>query len=144
MFDFDATLPLMALQFILLAVVLNAIFYKPLNKVLDERAEFLRRQKGEAKERLAKATGLTAKYEQQLGEARRQSQDIIAAAQADAKRLADEQIAEAQRQAQAERESAAQEIEQEKQAAMQALEQQVEALSRQILEKLLGPELAIK
>jgi F-type H+-transporting ATPase subunit b len=144
MFDFDATLPLMALQFILLAVVLNAIFYKPLSKVLDERAGFLRSQKTEARERLAKAENLTAQYEQQLGEARRQSQDVIASAQGDAKRLADEQIAEAQRQAQAQREQAAQEIEQEKQAAMAVLEQQVEALSRQILEKLLGPELVIK
>jgi F-type H+-transporting ATPase subunit b len=144
MFDFDATLPLMALQFILLAIVLNAIFYKPISKVLDERAQFLRSQKTESRERLAKAESLTAQYEQQLGEARRQSQDIIAAAQAEAKRLADGQIAEAQGRATAQREQAAQEIEQEKQAAMEVLEQQVEALSRQILEKLLGPELAIK
>jgi F-type H+-transporting ATPase subunit b len=144
MFDFDATLPLMALQFILLAAVLNAIFYKPLNKVLDERAEFLRSQKTAARERLTKVESLTAQYEQQLGEARRQSQDIIAAAQAEAKRLADGQIAEAQQQAIAQREQAAQEIEQEKQAAMQVLEQQVEALSQQILKKLLGPELVIK
>jgi len=37
MFDFDATLPFMALQFLLLAALLNAIFYKPLTKALDER-----------------------------------------------------------------------------------------------------------
>ena len=141
MFDFDATLPLMALQFVLLAIVLNAIFYKPLNKALDERAEYIRSQKAGERERLVKAEQLTKQYEQQLGEARRQSQEIIAAAQADAKRTADEQIAQAQREAQARREQAAQEIEQEKQTAMQPLEQQVEALSRQILEKLLGPEL---
>ena len=32
MFDFDATLPLMAVQFLLLMVALNAVFYKPLMK----------------------------------------------------------------------------------------------------------------
>ncbi|MGL5796158.1 MAG: F0F1 ATP synthase subunit B', partial [Waterburya sp.] len=37
MFDFDATLPLMAVQFLLLTALLNAVFYKPLTKVLDER-----------------------------------------------------------------------------------------------------------
>jgi F-type H+-transporting ATPase subunit b len=141
MFDFDATLPLMALQFILLAFILNAIFYKPLNKVLDERADYIRNNQSQARERLLKAEQVTKQYELQIAEARRQSQDIIAAAQADAKRIADRQIAEAQQEAQARREQAAQEIEQEKQVAMQSLEQQVDALSRQILEKLLGAEL---
>ena len=35
LFDFNATLPLMALQILLLMVVLNAIFYTPIAKVLD-------------------------------------------------------------------------------------------------------------
>ena len=38
-------------------------------------------------------------------------------------------------------EAAAQEIEQQRQEALKTLEQQVDTLSRQILEKLLGPEL---
>ena len=141
MFDFDATLPLMAVQFLLFMVLLNAIFYKPLNKILDERAQLIRQNKTEAKERVAKADTLARQYEQQLAEARRESQAVIATAQADAKKIADEQIAQAQRQAQAQKEEAAREIERQKQEALQALEQQVDALSSQILEKLLGPEL---
>lgn len=141
MFDFDATLPLMALQFVVLAVLLNAVFYKPLGKALDERADYIRKNEQEARERLAKAQNLAQEYELQLGDARRQSQEIIAAAQAQAKQIADEKIAQAQREAIAQKEAAAIEIEQQKQEAMAALEQQVEALSRQILEKILGHEL---
>ncbi|WP_013325417.1 F0F1 ATP synthase subunit B' [Gloeothece verrucosa] len=141
MFDFDATLPLMALQFIVLAVVLNAVFYKPIGKALDERADYIRSNEKEAKERLAKAQTLASEYEIQLADARKQSQEIIAAAQAQAKAIADGKIAQAQREAIAQKEAAAKEIEQQKQEAMTALEQQVEALSRQILEKILGPEL---
>ena len=37
LFDFNATLPLMAIQFILLTVVLTFVFYKPVSKVLEER-----------------------------------------------------------------------------------------------------------
>ena len=33
LFDFNATLPLMALQIILLSVVLTFVFYKPVSKV---------------------------------------------------------------------------------------------------------------
>ncbi|MGL5923196.1 F0F1 ATP synthase subunit B' [Chroococcidiopsis sp.] len=144
MFDFDATLPLMALQFLLLASVLNVIFYKPLTKALDDRDNYVRTNNVEAKERLAKAERLAKEYEQQIADARRQSQKVVADAQADAQRIAAEKIAEAQKEAQAQREQAAQEIEQQQQAAMASLQQQVDALSRQIVEKLLGSELVAK
>ena len=141
MFDFDATLPLMALQFILLAVILNAIFFGPLGKVLDERDEYLRANERDSQEKLAKTEALTKEYELQLADARKQSQAILAAAQAEAQKLADENMAQAQGLAQARKEAAAQEIEREKALAMEALEKQVDALSRQILEKLVGAQL---
>ncbi|MBD2446812.1 F0F1 ATP synthase subunit B' [Nostoc sp. FACHB-152] len=142
MFDFDATLPFMALQFLLLAALLNVIFYKPLTKVLDDRDNYIRTNTLEAKERLAKAERLAQEYEQQLADARRQSQAVVESAQAEAKKITAQKIAEAQQEAQAQREKASIEIEQQKQEAMRSLEQQVDALSRQILEKLLGPSLA--
>ena len=141
MFDFDATLPLMALQFIILAFVLNAVFYKPLNKVLDERADHIRNNESDARERLAKAKAITQEYEQQITDARRQSQVIITEAQDAARRIAAEKVAEAQREAQQQKETAAQEIETQRQSALGSLEQEVSALSQQIVGKLLGPEL---
>lgn len=141
MFDFDATLPLMALQFVILAFLLNAIFYKPLNKVLDERADYIRNNETDARDCIAKANAITQSYEQQVTDARRQSQAIIADAQVEARRLAAEKIAEAQREAQQQKEAAAQDIEAQRQSALSSLEQEVAALSEQILHKLLGPEL---
>ncbi len=90
---------------------------------------------------MAKAERLAQEYEQQLADARRQSQATIEAAQTEAKEITAQKIAEAQKEAQAQREQAAVEIEQQKQEAMRSLEQRVDALSRQILEKLLGPSL---
>jgi F-type H+-transporting ATPase subunit b len=141
MFDFDATLPLMALQFILLAVILNAIFYKPLGKVLDERAEYIRQAENDAKEKLAKTEELTKAYELQISDARKQAQEILATAQAEAQQVAAQKVAQAQAEAIAQKEAASLEIAQQKNAAMQSLEQQVDALSRQIIEKILGREL---
>ncbi|MFN4953293.1 MAG: F0F1 ATP synthase subunit B' [Aphanizomenon sp.] len=142
MFDFDATLPLMALQFLLLAALLNAIFYKPMTKVLDDRANYVRTNNLDARDRLAKAESLTKEYEQQLASARRQSQVTIETAQNEAKKITAQKIAQAQQEAQVQREQAAKEIEQQKQAAMATLDAQVDALSNQILEKLLGSALA--
>jgi F-type H+-transporting ATPase subunit b len=141
MFDFDATLPLMALQFLLLAALLNAIFYKPLTKVLDDRDNYIRTSKVEAAERISKAERLTKEYEQQLADARKQAQKAIADAEADAQTIYSQKIAEAQKEVQGQREQAAREIEEQKATAMRELEQQVESLSRQIRDKLLGPTL---
>jgi F-type H+-transporting ATPase subunit b len=141
LFDLDATLPLMAIQFLILVLILNAVFYKPLGKALDERNDYVRNNQLQAQERLSKAEQMAKQYEQELAAARKQSQTIVAEAQAEAQKIAAEKMAEAQKEASARTEQAAQEIEQQKQAAMASLQQQVDALSRQILEKLLGSEL---
>lgn len=137
MFDFDATLPLMAVQFLILVALLNAVFFKPLTKVIEERSDYIRTNETEARERLAKAERLAQQYEEELATTRRQYQATIAAAQADAQKLAAQTVAQAQQEAQAQREQVQRELDQQKQAAMQSLEQQVEALSHQILDKLL-------
>ena len=93
LFDIDATLPLMAIQFLLLAVILNAVFYKPLGNAIDERNDFIRNNQLEAQERLKKAEKLAQQYEQELAGARRQSQTVIADAQAQAEKIAAEKIA---------------------------------------------------
>ena len=141
LFDLDATLPLVAIQFLILVLILNATFYKPLGTAIDQRNDYVRKNQLDAQERLAKAEQMAKQYEQELAAARKRSQTIVAEAQADAQKIAAEKMAEAQREAQAQREQAFQEIEQQKQAAMASLQQQVDALSRQILEKLLGTEL---
>jgi len=141
LFDLDATLPLMAIQFLVLALILNATLYKPLGKAIDGRNEYVRNNQLDAQERLLKAQKLAEQYEQELAGARRQAQATIAEAQTEAQKIAAQKIAAAQQEAQAQREKAAGEIEQQKQQALASLEAQVDALSRQILEKLLGADL---
>lgn len=138
LFDLDATLPLMAVQFVILAVLLNALFYKPLGNAIDERDGYVRGNKVDATERLAKAEQIAKEYQQELAETRRKAQTIIADAQEAAQKAAAETIAVAQQEAQAQREQAQREIDEQKQAAMSVLEQQVDQLSEQILNKLLS------
>lgn len=142
LFDLDATLPLMAIQFLLLALILNATFYKPLGTAIDERNDYVRDNQLDAQARLEKAQRLAEQYEGELAGARRQSQAAIASSQAEAQKIAASKIADAQADAQAQREQAAKEIEVSKQEALTSLEGEVDNLSRQILEKLLGADLA--
>ncbi|MEL6602332.1 MAG: F0F1 ATP synthase subunit B' [Cyanobacteria bacterium J06614_10] len=138
LFDLNATLPLMAIQFLILMAVLNAIFYKPLGQAIDERDAYVRGAKADAQERLAKAEKLAAEYEQSLADTRREARSVIEAAQADAQKIASEKQAAAQQEAAAQREAVQKELDAQKAEAFGQLETQVEALSEQILGKLLG------
>lgn len=74
LFDFDATLPLVAIQFILLMVILNIIFYNPLLGIITERNDFILNNLAKASEILASANKLTAEYEEQLTGIRKKAQ----------------------------------------------------------------------
>lgn len=141
LFDLDATLPLMALQFLILMAILNSLLYKPLGKAIDERSDYVRSSLKEARELKEKTESLAAQYENELRSVRRESQEIIAAAKAEAEQISNAKIQDAQQEVAAEKQKAADEIEAQKAEAMQTLEQQVDTLSNQILEKLLGAEL---
>ncbi|MGD1902999.1 MAG: F0F1 ATP synthase subunit B' [Geitlerinemataceae cyanobacterium] len=142
LFDFDATLPLMAVQFLILVAILNATFYKPIGKAIDERDDYVRGNETAARDRLAEVKQATEQYEKELAETRKQAQAIVAEARDAASKIAARDLSEAQAEAIRKREAAAAEIEQQKQVAFESLRGQVDALSRQMLEKLLGSELA--
>merc|ERR1712100_319229 len=79
----NATLPLQALQFILLTVLLTFIFYKPIGKLLEERETFISNNLAEASAKLLKADELCEQYETQLKEAKTGAQDVIAKAESE-------------------------------------------------------------
>jgi F-type H+-transporting ATPase subunit b len=138
LFDFNATLPIMMIQFVVLAALLNAVFYKPVGKMLDDRDEYIRNNSAGGEDRLAEAKRLTKQYEDDLANARRESQAVIAEAKTAAQKIASDELAVAQQAAQAEKEKASQEILAQKQAAFSTLEKDVDALSQQILAKLVN------
>ena len=74
LFDINATLPLVAIQFLLLMVVLNVILYNPLLTVIEERKEYILTNLSEASKILAEANKLTTQYEQELEDVRKQAQ----------------------------------------------------------------------
>jgi len=138
LFDINATLPLMAIQFLILAVVLNKVFYQPLGDAIDERDGYVNSSIVEAKKQLAQAEKIAQQYEQELAESRRQAQSIIAEAQAEAEKVASSQIASAQQEAQANKERVQKEIDEQKASAFEVLEGQVASLTQQMLDKLLS------
>ena len=81
LFDINLTLPLIAIQFILLTVVLNIILYSPLLSIIEERKEYILTNLGKASELLSEANKLTTQYEQELADARKEAQLEIISSQ---------------------------------------------------------------
>ena len=143
LFDFNATLPLMAMQFILLTVVLTFIFYKPVSKVIDERETYISGNLTQASEKLIKADELYNEYDEQLKTARVNAQAVIAQSEKEAKDVVALEITEARADAAKLIEKTNKELEAQKSLALEKLEAQVDELSQLIKEKLLGKEVVL-
>jgi F-type H+-transporting ATPase subunit b len=81
LFDIDATLPLVAIQFLLLMVILNIILYSPLLTIIEERKEYILTNLGKASEILTEANKLTTQYEEELTNVRKEAQLEITSSQ---------------------------------------------------------------
>ena len=92
LFDINATLPLVAIQFVILMFVLNIILYTPLLTIIEERKEYILTFLGKAAEILAEANVLTAQYEEELTNIRKEAQLEITNSQKIHKEILDLEI----------------------------------------------------
>lgn len=143
LFDFNATLPLMAIQFVLLTIALTFIFYKPVAKVLEERETSINTNLAEASSKLLKAEELYKQYDAQLKEARTKAQLVISNSEKEAKDIVASEINQARQDASSLIQQTNKELEAQKSLALQKLESQVDELSQLIKEKVLGPKIKL-
>ena len=143
LFDFNATLPLMALQFVLLTTILTFVFYKPVAKVLEERETLISGNLTTASEKLLQADSWYEQYDEQLTEARKSAQSIILASEKEAKQIVASEIEQARKDAAKLIDKTNRELETQKTLALEKLETQVDELSDLIKEKLLGKEVVL-
>jgi F-type H+-transporting ATPase subunit b len=140
LFDLDATLPLMAAQVVLLTLILNSLFFRPVGRAVEEREGYVSTSRADAKEKLAQAQRLEAELVEQLKEARQQAQQLIVQAEQDADKLYREALALAQTEANSNRERARREIEVERDQALAALSVQSDRLGALIVDRLLASQ----
>jgi len=138
LFDFDATLPLMAVQVVLLTFILNSLFFKPVGKVVEEREGYVIASRAEAKKKLAEAEKLESDLREQLKEARLEAQKVINEAEQDSDQLYREAMALATAEANASREEARREIDSQKENALNQLKADAEKLGDLIVDRLLA------
>ena len=138
LFDFDATLPLMALQVVLLTFILNALFFRPVGRVVEVREVYVTTSRAEAKQKLAEAEKLELELKEQLKSARIAAQQLIQEAEKDSEQLYREALAIANADANAAREKARREIDAQRDSALSQLKGDAEKLGDLIVNRLLA------
>ena len=138
LFDLDATLPLMAVQVVLLTFLLNSLFFRPVGKVVEDREGYISTSRAEAKQKLAQVQRLEADLAEQLRGARQAAQAAIVDAEQEVDRLYREALATAEAEANRTREQARREIEAQRESAQSQLMAQVDQLSTTIINRLLA------
>ncbi len=137
LFDFDATLPLMAVQVVLLTFILNTLFFKPVGKVVEEREGYVLSSLAEAKKKLVQVEQLESDLKNQLKEARQAAQSVINEAEVDSENLYKEALALATSEANSSREEARLEIDSQKESALNQLKFDADKLGELIVDRLL-------
>ncbi|KKZ13496.1 MAG: ATP synthase F0F1 subunit B' [Candidatus Synechococcus spongiarum SP3] len=138
LFDFDATLPLMAIQVVILTFILNKLFFQPVGKVVEEREGFVATSHKGAKERLAQVQRLEQDLKAQLQKARQDAQVVITAAEDEVATLHQAALAEAKAEANKQREQARASIEADCSKADAVLVEESRRLADLIIERLVA------
>ena len=138
LFDLDATLPLMAVQVVLLTFLLNSLFFRPVGKVVEEREGYISTSLADAKQKLEQVEGLEADLTDQLRGARQAVQAAILEAEQEVDKLYREAIATTEAEANRTREKARREIEAQREQAQAQLMSKVDDFSAKIIQRLLA------
>ena len=137
LFDINATLPLMAIQVVILTYLLNTLFFKPVGKVVEKRENFVSTNISEAKKKLAEVEKLEADLLDQLQKARSEAALIVSEAEKDSDKLYQEALDLANNEANASKEKARIEIENQTSSARKQLSKQADDLSELIVNRLI-------
>ncbi len=139
LFDLDATLPLMAVQVVLLTFILNSLFFRPVGRAVEEREGYISTSRADAKQKLAQVERLEGDLREQLKEARQQAQQLIVEAEQEMDQLYRSALAAASAEANAQREEARRQIDAQRDQALIRLSGDADGLADLIVSRLLAP-----
>jgi len=136
LFDFNLTLPLVAIQFVILTLILNVLLYTPLLNIMSERNNTIVSNLSNASEILMKANKLTARYEQELNSIRKASQVEITNSQEIHKEILGTELNISQKSINSLLENTTKEFNLKKETILSNLDNQIKILTTQIEKKL--------
>lgn len=139
MFEFNATLIVAMISFVVFMFIMNAIFYRPILNIIRKRDEFVNQNYEAAKEMSDKAKELNNEYQTKLNDAKAKSRNNIAKEMESAQKVYTEQTCDAKEKAKIQIQNNKKIIESEKIKLCEELDSStIENISSEILKKVMG------
>lgn len=142
--EFNATFIVSAISFILFTIIMNAIFYKPLDKIVTERHRVIDEHYEEAKAKKERAQAILTDKERKLENTKHDAKRIIADKANEVKAQKSSMTAEAQQSAAKTIDGAKEKLHKSKDEAQEVLSDSVVSLAQDISSKILGETVEIK
>lgn len=144
MIEINATIIAQVLNFLILVVILRAVAYKPVARLLQQRSDKIRDtlEKAEADKKAAEQT--LTQYKTQLADAHKKAQDIIEKANLTARQEHDAAVAETRKEIERMKQTAQAEIESERNRAFAEMKSQIVTLSLAAASKVVSKNLDTK
>lgn len=136
--EFNATFIVSAISFVVFSIIMNAIFYKPLAKVVEQRETFVKKTLEEAKQNATKSESIIKDKEKKIEKTKQDAKKIIVDKTEEVKSHKATLAAEAQQKAVNVIESAKDELQKSQEEAQKVLAEESEKLAMEISSKLLG------
>ncbi|CAM9090790.1 unnamed protein product [Discosporangium mesarthrocarpum] len=137
LFDFDGTLVVIVLQFVLFMFVLDFLLYTPLLTIIDERNNYVDTSIAKAKTIISDANSLNERYQNQTFKARKESQNDIARSQKFYKEILEKELKASQILIDEFIEKTTNELAETKKEILNSLDGEIDSLSGQIVTKIL-------
>lgn len=137
LFDFNLTLPIIAGEFLLLMVALDAIWFKPMGKFMDERDEAIRQKLLSVRDNSEEIKKLQEEADAVLKAARAEVSAKLNQMKKEMSAELDAKLRESRARVEKELALALEKLEAQKQETLQRLDNQIDALSEEIVQKVL-------
>ncbi|XP_027354496.1 ATP synthase subunit b', chloroplastic [Abrus precatorius] len=137
LFDFNLTLPIIMVEFLLLMVALDKLYFTPLGKFMDERDAAIREKLGSVKDTSEEVKQLEEKANAVMKAARAEISAALNQMKKETQAEVEQKIAEGRKKVEAELQEALANLERQKEETIKSLDAQIAALSQEIVKKVL-------
>jgi len=143
MLELDGTIIVIAISFIIFTLIMQAIFYKPMTKVRNERSRYIRNNRRYAKFFEAKKYHLIDKKQSQIIKAKQEANEILNKETSQAHKKKAEVVSEALMSSKQKVEGHKNELEQQKNRTKEELKSEISMIASDISSKILGVHIPI-
>ncbi len=144
MIELNATLIAQILNFLILVAILRALAYKPVAKMLQQRADKIQETIDKANSDKKAAEDTLAQYKSQLADAQKRAQEIVDKAEITARQEREALVAETKKEIDRMKQNAQLEIQNERDRAFDQMKAEIVSLSLAAAEKIVAKNLSSK